>query len=64
MPETSDEAACLALLRAVNATEADTLRVGVVQNFDGVAIEDRHDGAGEAGGTVLVPQEQGYANED
>jgi hypothetical protein len=29
----------LAFLRAVDAAEADTLRVGVVQGFDGVAIE-------------------------
>ncbi len=30
----------LAFLRAVDAAEADTLRVGVVQNFDGVVVED------------------------
>ena len=29
----------LAFLRAVDAAEADTLRVGVVQGFDSVAIE-------------------------
>jgi hypothetical protein len=33
--------------RAVYAAEADTLRVGVVQHFDGVAVEDGDDGAGE-----------------
>jgi hypothetical protein len=33
----------LAFLRAVDATEADTLRVGVVQDFDGVAVEDGDD---------------------
>ena len=37
-------ALCLTLLRAADAAEADTLRVGVVQDFDGVAVED---GAGE-----------------
>ena len=30
----------MAFLRAVDAAEADTLRVGVVQDFDGVAVED------------------------
>jgi hypothetical protein len=39
----------LALLGAVDAAEADTLRVGVVQDFDGVAVEDGDDGAGEVG---------------
>jgi len=37
----------LTLLGAVNAVEADTLSSVVVQDFDGVAIEDRDDGAGE-----------------
>jgi hypothetical protein len=37
----------LAFLRAVDAAETDTLRVGVVQDFDGVAVEDGDDGAGE-----------------
>jgi hypothetical protein len=40
----------LTFLRAVDATEADTLRVGVVQNLDGVAVEDGNDGAGEVSG--------------
>ncbi|HSL05645.1 MAG TPA: hypothetical protein VK901_19145, partial [Nitrospiraceae bacterium] len=35
--------------RAVDPDEADTLRVGVVQNLDGVAIENGDDGAGEIG---------------
>jgi len=39
----------LAFLRAVDATEADTLRVGVVQHFDRVSVEDRDNGAGEVG---------------
>jgi hypothetical protein len=30
----------LAYLRAIDAAVADTLRVGVVQDFDGVAVED------------------------
>jgi hypothetical protein len=37
----------LAFLRAVDAAEADTLRLGVVENFEGVAVEDGNDGAGE-----------------
>ena len=37
----------LALLRAVDATEADTFRVLVVQDFEGVAVEDGDDRAGE-----------------
>ena len=37
----------LAVLRAVDAAEADTFRMGVVQNLDGVAVEDRDAGAGE-----------------
>jgi hypothetical protein len=40
----------LALLWAVDATETDALRVLVVQHFDGVAVEDGDDGAGEVGG--------------
>jgi hypothetical protein len=37
----------LAFLRAVDAAEADTFRVGVVQDFDGVAVEGRDDRTGE-----------------
>ena len=29
----------MAFLRAVSADEADTLRMGVLQDFDGVAVE-------------------------
>jgi len=36
-----------AFLRAVDATETDAFRVLVVQDFDGVAIEDGDDGAGK-----------------
>ena len=39
----------LAFLWAVDAAEADTFRVVVVQDFDGVAVEDGDDGAGEVG---------------
>ena len=37
-------------LRTVDVAETDTLRVGVVQDFDGVAVEDGDHGAGEVGG--------------
>jgi len=37
----------LAFLRAVDAVEADALRVVIVQDFDGVAVEDGDDLAGE-----------------
>jgi len=34
----------LAFLRAVDPAEADTFRVLVVQDFEGVAVEDEDDG--------------------
>jgi hypothetical protein len=40
----------LALLRAVDAAEADVFRKLVVQNFERVAVEDGDDGADEVGG--------------
>ena len=43
----------LALLRTVDAAEADAFRALVVQDFEGVAVEDGDDGAGE------VPREYG-----
>ena len=33
-----------------NPAEADTFSAVIVQNFDGVAVEDGNDGAGEVGG--------------
>ena len=42
----------MALLRAVDLVEADTLRVVIVQDFGGVVVENTNDGAGEVGGTV------------
>ena len=39
----------LAFLRAVNPAEADAFRMLIVQDFDGVAVEDGDDGAGEGG---------------
>lgn len=39
----------LALLRAVDAAQADTFRVLVVEDFDGVAVEDGDNLAGEVG---------------
>jgi len=37
----------LALFWAVDPAEADAFRVLVVQDFEGVAVEDSDDGAGE-----------------
>ncbi len=37
----------LAFLRAIDPAEADAFRVLVVQDFDGVAVEDGDDEAGE-----------------
>jgi len=37
----------LALLWAVDAAEADTFGTLIVQDFEGVAVEDRDDAAGE-----------------
>ncbi|MGH7146773.1 MAG: hypothetical protein ACREIJ_02590 [Nitrospiraceae bacterium] len=48
-----------AMLRAVDAAEADALRVVVVQDFDGVAVENANDGAGEVGGIYKSWNEQG-----
>jgi hypothetical protein len=39
----------LAFLRAVDPAEANAVRVLVVRDFDGVAVEDGDDGAGEVG---------------
>jgi hypothetical protein len=40
----------LAFLRAIDAAEADAFRLAVVQNVEGVAVEDGNDGAGEVSG--------------
>jgi hypothetical protein len=37
----------LTTLRAVDATETDTFRASVVQDFDGVSVEDGNDLDGE-----------------
>ena len=39
----------LALLRAINAAETDTFSAVVVQDFEGVSVEDGDDGTGEVG---------------
>jgi len=39
----------LAFLRAMDATEADTFRAGVVQYLDGVTVEDRPSEVSERG---------------
>lgn len=40
----------LAFLGTVNAVESDTFNAGVVQHFDGVAVENGDDGTGELRG--------------
>lgn len=35
----------LAFVRAIDATQLDALRVGVVRDFEGVAVKDGDDGA-------------------
>ena len=49
----------LALLGAVDPAEADAFRVVIMQDFDGVAVEDGDDGAGEiSNGSGGAEQEQ------
>ena len=49
-------------LRAVDAAETDTLKVGVVPNFDAVAVEDGDNGAAELGMDVWNKDyEENYA---
>ncbi len=42
-------AVCLALLRTVDAAEANAFCMGIVQDFDRVAVKDGGDGGGEVG---------------
>jgi hypothetical protein len=44
----------LALLRAVDAFEADAFAAGVVQDFDSVAVEDGDDGAGGVSRSEII----------
>lgn len=46
-PKTKADVACLAFLRAVDPVEADTFGALIVQHFNGVAVEDGDDAAGE-----------------
>ncbi len=49
----------LAFLGAVDTAEADAFRALVVQDFDGIAVEDGDDEAGEVGnGSARAEQEQ------
>jgi hypothetical protein len=57
-------AVCLTLLRAVNPTETDTFGSAAVQDFDGIAVEDGDDGAGEIGsceGSTQKEKDRGTA---
>ena len=42
-------AVSLALLGAVDAAQTDAFRLSVVQDFEGVAVKDAYDLAGEVG---------------
>jgi hypothetical protein len=48
----------LFLLRTVDTAEADTFGVLVVQDFEGVAVEDGDDGAGEVGECSIRNEEE------
>jgi len=48
----------LALLRAIDADESDTFGALDMQDFNGVAVEDGDDGAGEAIGKSRYAQRQ------
>ena len=47
-----------AFLLATNPAEAHSLRVGGVQDFDGLAVEDGFNGAGEAGKRGIWEKEE------
>jgi hypothetical protein len=53
----------LTFLRAVDPTETDTFRVGVVQDFDGDTIEDGDNGTGLVGGMAQNLTQQKDVNE-
>jgi len=48
----------LAFLRAVDATEPDTFRALVVENFNGVAVQNGDDGTGEVGERGIGKQKE------
>jgi hypothetical protein len=48
-PKTKVDVACLFFLRAVEAAQTDAFRALMVQDFDGIAVEDGDDRAGEVG---------------
>lgn len=49
----------MAFLRAVDATQTDTFWVVVVQDFDGVDVEDGDNGAGEVSSLIRLYGEPG-----
>jgi hypothetical protein len=59
-PKTNADAA---FLRAVDAAQADTLRVSVMQDFNRVAVEDGDDGAGEVSESCICNQGQDRDND-
>ena len=52
------------LLRAVNPAEADTFSMVAVQDFDGVAVKDEDNLAGEVGSTDNSGDEQGCQQQE
>ena len=48
----------MAFLRAVDAVEANACGMVVVKDFDGIAVENRDDGAGEIGCLDLAENEK------
>ena len=54
----------VAILRAVDATETDTFSLAVVQDFEGVAVEDGDHGTGEGGCNTAGGKDQSRSEED
>jgi hypothetical protein len=51
----------LAFLRAIDAIQADALRLLVLQDFDRVAVDDRDDEGGELGRPAVNYKQEGCA---
>jgi len=54
-------AECLGFLRAVDAIQADALRLLVLQDFDRVAVDYRDDEGGELGRSAVNCKQKGCA---
>jgi len=51
-------------LAGIDATETDTLRVGVVQDLDGIAVEDSHNSSGEVSSKNISWDERGRQQQE